>query len=56
MGDTDQTKTTKSMHYPTLEFSLDDETYIKFLMLLEEHPEFKFEIKKIEHAEVTTEK
>lgn len=43
---------TTTMNYALLEFSLDDETYLKFLAMLEEHPEFTFNTIKIEHEEI----
>ena len=43
---------TTTMNYALLEFCLDDETYLKFLAMLEEHPEFTFNTIKIEHEEI----
>lgn len=43
---------TTTMNYALLEFCMDDETYLKFLAMLEEHPEFTFNTIKIEHEEI----
>lgn len=46
----------KSVTYATLRFHMDDETYLEFLTMLEDHPEFEFDIVEVEHEYFKEEK